>query len=371
MSDDANTPGEKPPSLTRGDALIRLAAIGAVVLVVAGSFGYTGGWLSPDRLTPARMVDMFEQVNGPHPGFRRNHAKGVCVAGSFDSNGRGVRLSKAAVFAPGSVPVIGRFALAGGQPYAADASRIVRSLALRFALPDGEEWRTGMNDIPVFAVNTPEGFYEQLAASRPDPATGKPDPARMAEFLAKHPETARATQTIQRQPISSGFDDAAYNSLDAFRFVNAAGISVPVRWSMMPVQPFVGADAAQPTESDPNYLFDTVIARIDRQKLQWHLVVTIGKPTDPTNDATIAWPAGREQVDVGTLTIDRVESEANGACRDVNFDPLVLPAGIESSDDPLLAARSAAYSQSFTRRAGEIKEPSAVTPAETRKGAGS
>ena len=228
-----------------------------------------------------------------------------------------------------------------------------------------------MNDIPVFAVNTPEGFYEQLAASRPDPATGKPDPARMAEFLAKHPETVRATQTIQRQPISPGFDDAAYNSLDAFRFVNAAGISVPVRWSMMPVQPFVGADAAQPTESDPNYLFDTVIARIDRQKLQWHLVVTIGKPTDPTNDATIAWPAGREQIDVGTLTIDRVESEANAACRDVNFDPLVLPAGIESSDDPLLAARSAAYSQSFTRRAGEVKEPSAVTPAETRKGAGS
>jgi len=32
------------------------------------------------------------------------------------------------------------------------------------------------------------------------------------------------------------------------------------------------------------------------------------------------------------------------------FDPLVLPAGIAPSDDPLLSARSAVHSQSFTRR---------------------
>ena len=41
-------------------------------------------------------------------------------------------------------------------------------------------------------------------------------------------------------------------------------------------------------------------------------------------------------------------------------DPLVLPTGIAASDDPLLSARSATYSQSFTRRAGEAKPPSAV-----------
>jgi len=43
---------------------------------------------------------------------------------------------------------------------------------------------------------------------------------------------------------------------------------------------------------------------------------------------------------------------------------MVLPAGIEPSDDPLLSARSAAYARSFTLRAGEKDEkpPSAVTP---------
>jgi catalase len=45
----------------------------------------------------------------------------------------------------------------------------------------------------------------------------------------------------------------------------------------------------------------------------------------------------------------------------------VLPNGIAASDDPLLSTRSAAYSQSFTRREGERKEPGAVSTAETEK----
>jgi catalase len=67
------------------------------------------------------------------------------------------------------------------------------------------------------------------------------------------------------------------------------------------------------------------------------------------------------------LIIDHVQSEETSPARDINFDPLVLPDGIVASDDPLLSARSAAYSQSFTRREGEPKEPSAVSTAETEK----
>jgi catalase len=73
-------------------------------------------------------------------------------------------------------------------------------------------------------------------------------------------------------------------------------------------------------------------------------------------------------VDVGTLTLKRIESDDTSAARDINFDPLVLPTGIAPSQDPLLSARSAIYSQSYTRRAGETKEPSAITPADVRKG---
>jgi len=74
------------------------------------------------------------------------------------------------------------------------------------------------------------------------------------------------------------------------------------------------------------------------------------------------------QVGTGTLTLDRVESEETSTATEINFDPLVLPEGIAPSDDPLLSARSAVYSQSYTRRAGEQKQPNAITPAEVGKG---
>jgi hypothetical protein len=39
-----------------------------------------------------------------------------------------------------------------------------------------------------------------------------------------------------------------------------------------------------------------------------------------------------------------------GPCRDINFDPTVLPAGIKTSNDPFPAARSSVYAKSYDRR---------------------
>jgi catalase len=344
------------------------ALIGTALAAVAGSFAYLGGWFNPNDLTPARLTDGFEKVNGVHPGFRRNHAKGVGVSGFFESNGNGVRLSKAVVFQPGRVPVIGRFSLGGGQPYAADTPTAVRGLGLEFSVSDGALWRTAMINLPVFPVRTPEGFYEQLLASKPDPSTGKPDPAKMKAFLERHPETVQALTVIKGQPPSSGFENSTFHSLNAFHFISAAGDSIPVRWVLTPEQPFEPANAVSAGQ-DKSYLFDGLIAAIHREKkLRWRLIVIIGQPGDPTNDASIPWPEGREKVDVGTLTLNQVESDETSPATDINFDPLILPAGIAPSDDPLLSARSAVYSQSYTRRAGEAKQPPAITPVDVRKG---
>ncbi|MDR4305933.1 catalase family peroxidase [Chelatococcus sambhunathii] len=339
---------------------LRLGAIAATLCATTAAFAYAGGWLSPGALTPARIVDTFERINGRHDGFRRNHAKGVCVSGVFQSSGAAAPLSKASVFRAGETPVTGRFALAGGRPYAADATATVRSLALRFQLPGGEEWRTGMNDIPVFPVSTPAAFQEQLIASAPDPATGKPDPARMAAFFAAHPESAKAVALIKARVVMSGFADDTFNSLNAFRFRNDDGAVSSVRWAVVPIP--TGTVGEPAPADDKNGLFEALIKRVnaDGAPARWRLVVTVGAPEDPTNDATLPWPAGRRTVDAGTLVIDHVEGEAEGRCRDVNFDPLILPAGIEPSDDPLLSARSAAYARSFTRREGEPKAASAV-----------
>ncbi|MET5021214.1 catalase, partial [Burkholderia pseudomallei] len=66
-----------------------------------------------------------------------------------------------------------------------------------------------------------------------------------------------------------------------------------------------------------------------------------------------AWPATRTTIDAGTLVHDRVEAQDSGPCRDDNYDPTILPDGIRASGDPLLAARSAAYADSYLRRTSE------------------
>jgi catalase len=321
--------------------------------------------LSPDALTPARFIDRFEQMNGVHAGFRRNHAKGLGVSGFFESNGNGIRLSKAAVFASGRVPVIGRFSLDGGQPYQPDRPDTRRGLGLQFSLPNGELWRTAMINFPLFPVRTPEIFYERLRAFKQDLATGQPDPALVKAFEERHPETVEVLKKITAGPQASGFGTTTFHGLNAFLFTNAAGKTTPVRWILTPMQPFEAAGAVPP---DKNYLFDDLITQIHRQPLHWRLIVIVGQPGDPTNDPSIGWPADREQVDVGTLTLDRVEAEELSAATDIIFNPLMLPAGMAPSDDPVIRVRSAAYVESYTRRAGETKQPSAITPADVKKG---
>jgi catalase len=344
--------------------LAKLGAIAAVILIAVGIFAYVGGWLSPNRLTQSAFVAAFQNASGSQPGFRLNHAKGICVSGVFESNGGATSLSKASLFAPGRVLVVGRISLAGGMPFQPDKAATVRSLALRFLPQSGEEWRIGTVNIPVFVVNSARGFYDQTLASAPVPATGKPDPIKMQAFLARHPEAVKAMAIIQQAPVSSGFADATYRGLDAFRFVNASGASVPVRWSLVPTETFVAETEVQTASTNKDYLFDALIARVSARALDWHLVVTIGQPGDPTDDATLPWPSDRREVDAGTVRIDHVTSEATGRCTDVNYDPTVLPSGIEPSDDPLLSARSAVYARSFTLRAEEHRQklPSAITP---------
>jgi catalase len=316
-------------------------------------------------LTPARFIDRFEQIDGVHSGFRRNHAKGLGVAGFFEGNGNGVRLSKAAVFEPGRVPVIGRFSLDGGQPYQPDRPDTRRGLGLQSSLPNGELWRTALISFPLFPVGTPEIFYERMLAFKQDPATGKPDPARVKAFEERHPETVAVLKRITAEPRASGFGNTTFHGLNAFRFTNAAGKTTPVRWVLKPMRPFEAAGAAPP---DRNYLFHELITQIHRQPLRWRLIVVVGEPDDPTNDPSIGWPADLEQVDVGTLTLDRVEAEEVSAATGIKFYPLTLPAGMAPSDDPVLLVRSPVYSQSYTRRAGETKQPSAITPADVKKG---
>ncbi|HEY3849831.1 MAG TPA: catalase, partial [Steroidobacteraceae bacterium] len=173
-----------PQSKSAATATGSLILIALIVGGAAAAFAYTAGWFCPGRLTANRMVDAFTPPGGPPLGHRRNHAKGICFTGVFESNGTGTALSRAQIFAPGEYPALGRLNLATTDPNAADASARVRGMGLQISASNGEEWRTAMIDAPVFAVSTPQAFYQLLLASK------SKDPNAMPTFAAGHPEFA-------------------------------------------------------------------------------------------------------------------------------------------------------------------------------------
>jgi len=326
-----------------------LALIAVVVGVVAGAFAYTAGWFSPGRLTPTKIVDALGPATGPALGHRRNHAKGICFTGTFESNGNGAELSRARVFSRGEYPAIGRFNLATPDPSAQDATVRVRGMGLQISTQGGEEWRAALIDPPFFPVATPEAFYALLQASH------SKDPDAMKTFIAMHPEFAAFGNWAKSAPWTASYAEEPYNSLNSFIFIDNSGGEHAVRWSLLPqaqVVPITDADLAK---LGPDHLDQEITDRVAKAPQRWTMAVTVADPGDPTADPSKAWPEGRRTVEVGTLVVQKIEAERDGPCRDINFDPTILPNGIKVSDDPFPAARSSAYAKSYDLRTSEVE----------------
>ena len=327
-------------------ALGSLVLIAAVVGFSVGAFAYTAGWLTPGRLTSTELVSALAPPGGAALGHRRNHAKGVCFTGSFEANGNAVALSKAPLFIAGQYPVLGRFNLATPDPDAADPTVRVRGIGVQITAPGGV-WRMALIDPPVFAVSTPQGFYELLEASK------SKNPDAMKGFVGAHPEFAAFGEWAAKAPWTASYAEVTFNSLNAFIFTDAAGSRNAVRWSLRPEAQAVTISAEDFAKLGPNHLEEDITERVSKAPQRWTLVLTVADPSDPTSDPTKAWPAERRTVEAGTLVVEKIEPEADGPCRDINFDPTILPDGIAVSDDPFPAARSAAYAKSYDLRTSE------------------
>jgi catalase len=338
-------PGRSPGVSTFGSLLLIAVFIGCS----AAAFAFTAGWFSPSRLTPDRLVDQFAPSGNEPLGHRRNHAKGICFTGLFDANGAGSALSSAQVFVRGQYPALGRFNLATADPNAPDATVRVRGMGLRITAPDGQEWRTAMIDAPVFPVSTPQAFYELLVAS------ASKDPDAMKNFAAAHPEITAFGAWAKSAPWTASYADVRFNSLNSFVFTNGSGADSTVRWSLLPTAQVATVSPDDLTKRGPDFLEQEIVERVRGGPLRWTMTVSVANPGDPTADPSKAWPEDRKTVEVGTLIVQQIEAESDGPCRDINFDPTVLPAGMRTSDDPFPAARSSAYAKSYDRRTAEAQ----------------
>ncbi len=303
-----------------------------------------------DKSVPEQLVDtMTKLAHGPYKGYRANHAKGIMVSGTFTPAASAASLSKAPHLQKGSVPVLVRFSDSTGVPNIPDADPNANphGIAIRFQLP-----KDAYTDIVSISVNrfpaaTPEdflAFLNAVAASGPD----APKPSPVEQFLSTHPATLKFVTTPKPAPVS--FATLAFYGVNAFSFTNAKGDTHYGRYRIVPLAGEKALTAEQAAKATPNYLFEELPARLNKGKVKFRILVQLAGEGDAINDDTMVWPDSRPQVVLGTLTLKKVLPDSQQVEKTLMFSPLNLIDGIDPSDDPILAARPAAYAISFGRR---------------------
>jgi catalase len=307
---------------------------------------------SADATNPVAVVDSMEAVFGVTRAQRRNHTKGVCATGTFSANAEGPKISRSPLLAAGNnVPVAARFSLAGGRPGIPDAARNPRGLGLQFQLPGGALHQMAMLNVPVFAADHPVSFHARLDADRPDPATGKPDPAKQKAVAEQYGDNKALGGWLREHRPPPSYANAAFHSLHAFKFSNARNEAKWVKWRFEPRDGVSELSDDALKAAAPNFLEAALAERLTKGPAQWDLVLTLAEAGDSLDNPTKAWPAERTEVKVGVLSLN---ASGGSACEAINYDPLVLSDGIEpSANDPVPAFRSGAYAVSWARRTGE------------------
>jgi len=298
----------------------------------------------------AQLVETMRALAGPHPGFRPVHAKCIVCAGTFRGAPEALRVSKAAHLQGQAVPTIMRFANSSGDPDVHDGLASVRSLAVKFQLPDGKKADILANSIEGFPAGTPEEFLEFLRAQLPDPATGKPDPDAVPRFLGSHPAARAFIERLMQKPVPASYGQSSYHGEHAFRFNSADGTSRFGRYHWMPEagEAYLSPDDA--TKRNANFLREELESRLQRGPVVFHLLLQLAAANDPTDDVTILWPPDRPKVELGRLEVTAISPTSAADERRLVFDPTNLTDGIELSADPIPLARSAAYSISYEQR---------------------
>jgi catalase len=316
----------------------------AVLTGLALSFSLGPAWA---QSSPDEIVDALNKVWGVHPGFRANHAKGIVGQGIFVATPEAALLSKAAVFSGEAIPMTIRFSDSGGLPTVADGSSAAkpRGLAIKFHLKDGSETDIVINSLKFFPVATGEEFRDLLLAVAASPPTA-PKPTKLDIFFQAHPSAPLAFNSVQ-QPDSLA--DEQYNGVNAFVFVDKSGRKQAFRYIAAPER-LIHISDDEAAKKPPNYLFDEIAARVAKAPITFHLKAQLAAAGDVTKDPTVAWPEDRKVVDLGLLTISKIDADSLEQQKKLLFLPGALTPGIETSDDPLVDVRDGAYAVSFGRR---------------------
>jgi catalase len=318
--------------------------------LIFGAFLVTSNiGFAEDKPVTEQLVDSFTKLaNGPHKGYRANHAKGVMAEGVFTPSSSASNLTKAAHLQTISSNVVVRFSNGTGIPDIADANPNAnpKGIAIRFTLPDGSTTDIVSISINSFLAATPEEFLELLnAAAESGPQALKPTP--IEKFLNIHPAAAKF---LAKRPASASFATMPFYGVNAFKFTNSKGAEQFGRYQITPLAGIQTINDEAAESLQPNYLMDDIVSRLNKAEVKYRIAVQLAENGDVINDPTVVWPDNRKIVELGVLTLKTPIQNSKDVEKTIMFNPLSLPDGIDPSNDPILLARPTSYAISYSRR---------------------
>ncbi len=298
------------------------------------------------------------------------HARGAGAHGYFESYGRVGdepigKYTRAKLFdTPGKrTPLFIRFSTVTHGGHSPETLRDPRGFAVKFYTEDGN-WDLVGNNLQIFFIRDAVKFPDIIHAFKPDPVTNRQDPQRIFDFVSLSPSaTHMITWLFSPWGIPANYREMRGSGVHAYKWVNAAGEAVLVKYHWIPKQGERNLTQAQAQEIQAknfNHSTQDLYDAIERGDFpEWELNVQIMEDHehpeldfDPL-DATKIWP--HEQFPyhpVGRMVLDRNPSNYFAEVEQVAFGTGVIVDGMDFSDDKLLQGRTFSYSDTQRYRVG-------------------
>ena len=297
------------------------------------------------------------------------HARGSGAHGFFEAYEALTDLTRAAPFQEAGkiTPVFVRFSTVQGERGSKDTARDVRGFAVKFYTDEGN-WDLVGNNMPVFFIQDAMKFPDLVHAVKPEPHNQMPQAASAHDtfwdFVSLMPESTHMLMwAMSDRGIPRSYATMQGFGVHSFRFVNAAGDSVFVKFHWNPkagTHSHVWDEAVKISGADPDYHRRDLWERIEAGAFpEWELGVQVFTEEQAEQfsfdilDATKLIPEELVPVrPIGRMVLNRNPDNFFAETEQVAFCTAHVVPGIDFSNDPLLAGRIHSYVDTQISRLG-------------------
>ena len=297
------------------------------------------------------------------------HARGSGAHGYFECTVALGELTRADPLSEAGkrTPVFVRFSTVAGERGSADTVRDTRGFAVKFYTQEGN-WDLVGNNMPVFFIQDAMKFPDLVHSVKPEPHHAMPQASSAHDtfwdFISLMPESIHHTMwAMSDRGIPRSYRTMQGFGVNTYRFVNAAGESVFVKFHWLPqagTHSLVWDEAVKIAGADPDFhrrdlweaieaghfpVYDLAVQTFTEAEAE-AFSFDVLDPTKLVPEELVPLRV------VGRMTLDRNPDNFFAETEQVAFCTAHVVPGIDFSNDPLLQGRIHSYLDTQLSRLG-------------------